>query len=155
MPSKERLSAQNLAALELNHRELLDLCLVIEELSSSTSEEVQSATCDEVADRLLPLLARTQQLEELALFQQFETAADSTFGERFIQELKAEHRCDLAAAAVAFSELGRIKEDTAAIETARHFLRGFAEALRRHINSEKLIIEALISSEAENRPIFS
>lgn len=155
MPFKERLSARNLATLELNHRDLLDLCLVIEEVSSSTSEEVQSATCDEIAERLLPLLTRTQQLEELALFQQFATAADSTFGEQFTQELKAEHRCDLAAAAVASSELRRIKEDPVAIETARHFLRGFAEALRRHINSEKLVIEALISSEAENRSIFS
>ncbi|CAD7031489.1 hemerythrin domain-containing protein [Pseudorhizobium endolithicum] len=149
------LSARYLATLEMNHQALLDLCLKLEELSASSSEEIEAATCDRLEADLLPLLRQTQQLEEQALFEQFAAATESTFGTHFTQELKAEHRCDLAAAADALAVLRSIRNDTAAIEPARHLLRGFAESLRRHINSEKLVIEALLSSEAEKRPIFS
>jgi hemerythrin-like domain-containing protein len=151
----EPLSARTLATLEMNHQALLDLCLTIEELSASNSDEIETATCDALVDRLLPLLTETQQLEEHALFEQFAAAADSTFGAQFAQGLKAEHRCDQAAATDALSSLRLLKEDAKHIEHARHLLKGFAESLRRHINSEKLIIEALLSSEAEQRPIFS
>lgn len=155
MSGKGNLSARNLATLEMNHQALLDLCLKMEELSSSAANEIEAGTCDKVAISLLPLLRQTQQLEEHVLFNQFAAAADSTFGTQFTQELKAEHRCDLAAAADALTMLDLIKEDGTAIDPARHLLRGFAEALRRHINSEKLIIEAVLSSEAESRTIFS
>jgi hypothetical protein len=151
----QTLSARNLAALEVNHRALLDLCLTMEELSSASAEEIEPAMCETVAERLIPLLTAAQQLEERALFERFASAADSTFGVRITEELKAEHRCDLHAAADALSALSAIKGNIAALDPSRHLLRGFAEALRRHINSERLMIETLIASEAEGRTIFT
>lgn len=78
MSSKEPLSATNLAILENNQRALFDMCLSIEEVSSSNIGEIESATCDQVADCLLPLLAQTQQLEEHALFGHVVDFADSS-----------------------------------------------------------------------------
>ena len=153
MPVLQPLSAGRLAVLEMNHQGLLDLCLKIEELSASFPDEIEAATCDEVTKSLLPLLKQTQQLEEQTLFER--CAAAPIFGIRFAQELKAEHRCDLATAADALSVVRSIREDAASIEPARHLLRGFSDALRRHILSEKLMIEVFLATEAENGSILS
>ena len=91
------------------------------------------------------------------LFPDFDRNAGSTFSLTMIEQLKAEHRCDLLASTEVSETLMALadgREDQAG-SAARYLLNGFLESIRRHVLSEKLIIEALLVAKAEGREILA
>jgi len=156
MTAETKLNAGDLAALERNHEALLGLCLVLEEIASSLPDDVDRTACREASETMADLLQATHRLEEGILFPDFRSNAGSYFAPRMIEQLKAEHRCDLLASREvtttlkALAENGQVRADP-----ARYLLRGFLEALRRHVYSEKLIIEALLVAEADGREVLA
>ncbi|WP_105382402.1 hemerythrin domain-containing protein [Neorhizobium alkalisoli] len=155
MTIKAKLSAQNLAVLERNHEALLELCLALEEIASSLPGEIDRVTCLAASEDIGALIEMTHVLEEEVLFPDFSSNAGSNFAQRMIERLKAEHRCDLLAGREVSKTLKELATSSgASISSAHHLLQGFQEALRRHVHSEKLIIEALLVAEAEGREVL-
>lgn len=158
MSAAPNLNAGDLAELEANHQELLALCLTLEEIAFSLPSEVDGDACLAASDAMAPLLRRTQQIEERILFPDFDRNAGSHFAATLIEQLKAEHRCDLLACEEVSHTLKTIADHGSPPQTtgpARYMLRGFLEGVRRHVLSEKLIIETLLVAEAEGREVLA
>lgn len=151
------LDAAGLVELECNHDGLLRLCLTLEEISDSIPFDVESAVCLHVAEGLGPLLAQAHRLEERILFPDFDKNAGSCFAAMMIERLKAEHRCDGLACEEMVETLTTMAEGRCPLppETVRYMLRGFLEGLRRHVSSERLMIETLLAAKAEGREVFA
>ena len=150
-----KLSARNLAALEQNHTTILRLCLTLEEIAASLPDEIDTATCLDTSKNIAELIKATHALEEEVLFPDFSSNAGSYFAPHMIEQLKAEHRCDLLAGQEVATTLKELADNKcASASSARYLLLGFLEALRRHVHSEKLIIEALLVAEAEGREVL-
>lgn len=151
------LNAVDLAGLENNHQTLLAFCLALEEIASTLPEAVDRKSCRRAAATIPSLLRQTHLLEETMLFPDFDRNAGSTFSMTMIEQLKAEHRCDLLASTEVSETLMALadgREDQAG-SAARYLLNGFLESIRRHVLSEKLIIEALLVAKAEGREILA
>ncbi|NML76966.1 hemerythrin domain-containing protein [Rhizobium sp. S-51] len=151
------LDAAGLVALERNHAGLLGLCLTLEEIADSIPFDVDSATCRAVTEALGPLLGEAHRLEEEILFPDFDKNAGSCFAAMMIERLKAEHRCDGLACEEMVRTLGALVEGRCALppETVRYMLQGFLEGLRRHVSSERLMMETLLAAKAEGREVFA
>lgn len=148
------LAAGDISRLEKLHRDLLNLCLELEDASCGpmVGAEVQT-----LAGAIQPLLHAVHDLEERLLFPDFDRHAGSCFAAMAIERLKADHRWDRLAAEeiqlVLQAQLdGRCRLEP---ETIAHMLRGFQEALRRHIQTESLLLEALLAARSESREIFT
>ena len=152
-----KLSAIDLGGLEKNHQTLLSLCLALEEIASALPEAVDREACRRAAVTIPSLLRQTHLLEETMLFPDFDRNAGSTFSLTMIEQLKAEHRCDLLTSAEVSKTLMILADgrDDPAASSARYLLNGFLESIRRHVLSEKLIIEALLVAKAEGREILA
>lgn len=155
MDAGAKLNARDLAALERNHEALLRLCLILEEIVSSLPDEVDGAACTAASETVADLLEATHRLEEHVLFPDFRSNAGSHFARRMIEQLKAEHRCDLMASRDVVTVLKALAGNGPVPAGAGHLLAGFLEALRRHVHSEKLIIEALLVAEADGREVLA
>ncbi|MBU3962613.1 MAG: hemerythrin domain-containing protein [Alphaproteobacteria bacterium] len=96
-------------------------------------------------------------LEERILFPDFDKNAGSCFAAMMIERLKAEHRCDGLACEEMVETLKTMAEGRCPLppETVRYMLRGFLEGLRRHVSSERLMIETLLAAKAERREVFA
>lgn len=148
------LAAGDVRRLEQLHRDLLNLCLRLEEASC---EPIVEAEVQTFAGAIPPLLQAVHDLEERLLFPDFDRHAGSCFATMAIEHLKADHRCDrLAAEEIQFvmqAQLdGRCRLEP---ETIARMLRGFQEALRRHIQTESLLLEVLLAARSESREIFT
>lgn len=156
MENTSPLRASDVSHLEAHHGDLLNLCLQLEE----TAEELEFNASPQDYLRLaafIPMLVgETHALEEQVLFPDFSQQANSHFARVIIERLKAEHRCDRLAADELAQTLTAIAEgkSTRAPETVSYMIRGFLESLRRHILSEKLMIEALLAAKSEQREVF-
>lgn len=151
------LDAAGIVELERNHAGLLGLCLTLEEIADSIPFDVDGATCRVVAETLGPLLTEAHRLEEQILFPDFDRNAGSCFAAMMIERLKAEHRCDGLACEEMVSTLKTLADGRCPLppETVRYMLQGFLEALRRHVSSERLMIETLLAAKAEGRDVFA
>lgn len=155
--SAAAIDAPRLARLEADHSALLDLCLRLEEVAEGLRETPAGHNLDRLAADLKRLLGETQGLEEANLFPDFDRHAGSCFAAMMIERLKAEHRSDRLAAedlaqTFAALEAGRCR---LSLETVAAITRGFAESLRRHVETEKMMIETLLVAKAEGREIFA
>jgi len=148
------LAAADIARLEALHRDLLDLCLRLEE---AAGEPDAGEDFLQLAGRILPLLRAVHDLEEALLFPDFDRHAGSCFAAMAIERLKAEHRCDRLAAEELALTLKAVAEGRCALspDTVSRMIGGFQESLRRHVFSEKMMLEALISAKAEGREVFA
>lgn len=148
------LTAADIRELEALHQNLLDQCLRLEE---AAGEPGIVSELQEIADAILPLLAMLHDREERLLFPDFDRHAGSCFATTMIERLKAEHRCDRLAAEELSLTLKAFADDRSALscETVRRMIIGFQEALRRHVFSEKVVLEALLSAKAETRTVFA
>ncbi|MGV1793522.1 hemerythrin domain-containing protein [Rhizobium sp. A37_96] len=158
MSAGQRLNARDLAELEGNHESLLALCLTLEEIAFSLPGEVDNDACLSASQTMVQLLRRAHQMEERILFPDFDRNAGSHFAATLIERLKAEHRCDVLACEEVSLALKAIAEKgnrPQGVGQARYMLQGFQESVRRHVFSEKLIIETLLVAEAERREVLA
>lgn len=152
-----KLNAGNLATLERSHDGLLRLCLTLEEIADSLPIDVDKDDCLDVARDMVPLLKQAHLLEEQVLFPDFDSNAGSRFAGMVIERLKAEHRCDALACEEMVQTLKAVAEDRCELsaDTLRYMFHGFLEGVRRHVSSEKLMIEALLAAQSEGREILA
>ncbi|QNQ64072.1 hemerythrin domain-containing protein [Brucella sp. 6810] len=156
MENLSELHAADINRLEAHHQTLLDLCLQLEEAAEDVQTPGSPQDYIKLADAIPRLLDETHELEETVLFPDFQRQSGSYFAGVVIERLKAEHRCDRLSA----EELSRTLRAVAngqcklAPDTVAYMVRGFLESLRRHILSEKLMLEALLAAKSEQREVF-
>jgi iron-sulfur cluster repair protein YtfE (RIC family) len=148
------LAAADIGRLEALHRDLLDLCLRLE---AAASEPGVAGELRALADAVPPLLSAVHELEERLLFPDFDRHAGSCFAAMAIERLKAEHRCDRLAAEELSLTLTAVADERCGLspQTVSRMIGGFQESLRRHVFSEQMILEALLSAKAEARDVFA
>ncbi|MCJ8055892.1 hemerythrin domain-containing protein [Shinella curvata] len=151
--SEQTLAASDIGQLEALHGRLLDLCLRLEEAASDL--DIAGDLAD-LADAMPPLLESVHDLEERLLFPDFDRHAGSCFAALAIERLKAEHRCDRLAAEELSLTLKAVADGQCGLspDTISRMLGGFQESLRRHVFSEKIVLESLLAAKAEARDIF-
>ncbi len=151
---EQDLAATAVARLEALQKDLLDLCLRLEEAASDAS---LVPDLGQVAASLPPLLDAVHDLEERVLFPDFDRHAGSCFATIAIARLKAEHRCDRLAGEELSLTLKAVADNRCGLSPDRvsRMIGGFQESLRRHVYSEKMILEALLSAKAEARDVFN
>ena len=156
MDAPSVLHATDISRLEAHHHDLLELCLRLEEIA----EDLETGTSVQEYRRISTLIPRlvgeTHALEEEVLFPDFSRQAHSHFANAVIERLKAEHRCDRLAAEELSQTLMAVADGRCrlASDTISYMVRGFMESVRRHILSEKLMIEALLAAKPEEREVF-
>lgn len=126
-----------------NHDDLLDLCGRLEAIADSLPFALDQELCRQVATDIVPVLTRTQTVEELVLYPFLEESAGSCFSAMTIDRLKGEHMCDRLAAEEVALTLDAVLDNRCGLsfETVGYMLRGFFECLRRHVAAEKSLIE--------------
>lgn len=151
--SGQTLAASDIGRLETLHGHLLDLCLRLEEAAGDPGI---AGDLRELADTMPPLLESVHDLEERLLFPDFDRHAGSCFAALAIERLKAEHRCDRLAAEELSLTLKAVADGCCGLspDTVSRMLGGFQESLRRHVFSEKIVLESLLAAKAEARDIF-
>ena len=151
--SEPTLAAADIGRLETMHGRLLDLCLRLEEAAGDPG---LAGELRELADTIPPLLKAVHDLEERLLFPDFDRHAGSCFAALAVERLKAEHRCDRLAAEELALTLKAVTDGRCGLspDTVSRMLSGFQESLRRHVFSEKMILETLIAAKAEAREVF-
>lgn len=129
-----------LVAIERAHAGLHGLCDLLEQVADSIPERIDPATCAGLGDTLLPLLRDIHQFEEDVLYPLAVHRLGATQQIRStITRLQYEHCEDLCFAeelSEALCDLGRGKAPENP-EATGYMLRGFFEALRRHIAFER------------------
>lgn len=143
------LNNQEIRMLKQNHQDLLALCHDLEALADSLPFDVNERLCHDVSDSVVALLARTQAFEEELLFPDLDREAGSCFSAMMIERLKNEHRCDrLAAEEISLTLKALLRGHCGlTFETIGYMLRGFFECVRRHVASERALIEQLVPGE--------
>jgi len=156
MESRE-FDAADIGRLEARHGELLDLCLRLEEAAGEIGAAGGVPELGALADAIPVLLRQTHELEERVFFPDFDRHAGSCFAAMTIERLKAEHRCDRLAADELTLTLKAVAEGRCglAADTVSRMISGFQECLRRHVQSERLMLEALLAARAEERAVFA
>ncbi len=151
-----QLGAVEISRLEILHGELLAICLRLEEAAADI--EMSACTLDrDLAEAIPRILNEAHNLEEQALFPDFDRNAGSCFAAIVIERLKAEHRCDRLAAEELSLMLRALADDRCnlARESIARILNSFQETLRRHIYAESVLLETLVAAKTEAREIFS
>ncbi|WP_139975659.1 hemerythrin domain-containing protein [Ochrobactrum sp. CGA5] len=150
------LRATDISRLEAHHHDLLELCLRLEEIAEDLETGGTMVEYRRTAMGMVRLVGQTHALEEGVLFPDYSRQAHSHFATATIERLKAEHRCDRLAAEELSQTLIAIAEDRCSLarDTISYMVRGFMESVRRHILSEKLMIEALLAAKSEEREVF-
>lgn len=128
-----------LVAFEMAHVTQLALCDLLEQIADSIPGQISIETCSKLGGDLLPLIRDIHRFEEdiiypLAIKQLGTTPAM----EATVTRLRYEHcedECFAEELADALNELGKGKEPENP-EAMGYMLRGFFEALRRHIAFE-------------------
>ncbi|NKC23181.1 hemerythrin domain-containing protein [Ochrobactrum oryzae] len=156
MDTLPALHATDISRLEAHHHELLQLCLQLEEIAGDLESDASMQEYWRIAKLIPRLVSETHALEEEVLFPDFSRQAHSHFANAIIERLKAEHRCDRMAAEELSQTLTAVAKGCSnlAADTISYMMRGFMESVRRHILSEKLMIEALLAAKSEQREVF-
>ncbi len=151
-----QLHAIDISHLETHHNDLLDLCLQLEDIADQAETTASRQDYLRLANLIPALIMRTQTLEEEVLFPDFNRQAGSHFASVIIERLKGEHRCDRLASQELVETLISMAENRCSLAPATmgYMMCGFLESLRRHILSEKLMIEALLAAKSEQREVF-
>lgn len=151
------LNAPDVRRLDANHQQLLNLSLQLEEAMEEIGTDPEYADLQRLSDSIFLRLREAHDLEEQVLFPGFDHRAGSCFSVMIIEHLKAEHRYDRLVAEELRLTLTALSEGrcTLPLDTIARMLRSFLECLRRHVSTEKLMMEALLAAESEEREIFA
>ncbi|MDA4844619.1 hemerythrin domain-containing protein [Hoeflea poritis] len=128
-----------LEALEKAHLTQLALCDMLEQIADSIPGQINRQTCSRLADKLLPLIRDIHSYEEETLYPRaMKSLGGAPELETTITRLKFEHcedECFAEELADALHELATANAPKNP-EATGYMLRGFFEALRRHIAFE-------------------
>jgi hemerythrin-like domain-containing protein len=128
-----------LVVLEKAHVTQLALCDLLEQIADSIPSQINRETCGKLGDNLHPLICDIHRFEEDTLFPMaIERLGTTSAMEATVTRLRYEHcedECFAEELADALNELGKGKEPENP-EAMGYMLRGFFEALRRHIAFE-------------------
>ncbi|MBU2327375.1 MAG: hemerythrin domain-containing protein [Alphaproteobacteria bacterium] len=151
------LTAAEVRALEDKHRDLLILCLRLEELAMDFDAGEIPRGIQKVAKHIEPLVAAAHTLEEQRFYPDLELHAGSCFGSLLLDQVKSEHRVDRRAAHELSLTLAAVarKRCRLSLETVAHMVRGFQEAVRRHITVEQILLQQLLSVDPEMQTLPS
>lgn len=154
--SSAQLGAAEISRLETLHGDLLSICLQLEEAAADIETSARDPYRD-LAEAIPRVLNEAHDLEERALFPDFDRNAGLGFAAVAIERLKAEHRCDQLAAQELSLVLRALADGRCDLgrETIARMLHGFQEALRRHLHAESLLLETLLAIKMETHEIFS
>ncbi|RKE83302.1 hemerythrin domain-containing protein [Rhizobium sp. AG855] len=149
------LTVAEVRALEDKHRDLLVLCLRLEEFAIDFDAGEVPRGIGKVAKHIEPLMAAAHTLEEQKLYPDLQVHAGSCFGSLLLDQVKSEHRVDRRAAHELSLTLAAVarKRCRLSLETVAHMVRGFQEAVRRHITAEQMLLQQLLSVEPERRAL--
>ncbi|MGL4199346.1 MAG: hemerythrin domain-containing protein [Allorhizobium sp.] len=147
------LTATEVRALEDKHRDLLILCLKLEELAADFDTGEIPPGIQKVAKHIEPLVAAAHTLEEQKFYPDLELHAGSCFGSLLLDQVKSEHRVDRRAARELSLTLAAVarKRCRLSLKTVAHMVRGFQEAVRRHITAEQMLLQQLLNVEPETQ----
>ena len=139
-----------LEALEEVYDELLALCDGLETVADSLPHAVTPRLCLTLAAGLEPLVARTQQLEEEALFPLLASSHSRQWGPT-LARLRAEHPADHSIAAEVSEALHDLGNGRAALspDAMGYLLRSFFESMRRHVQGARELI-AMVRRDADD-----
>lgn len=145
------LTASEVRALEDKHRDLLILCLKLEELAADFDTGEIPRGLQKVAKHIEPLVAAAHTLEEQKLYPDLKLHAGSCFGSLLLDQVKSEHRVDRRAARELSLTLAAVarKRCKLNLDTVAHMVRGFQDAVRRHITAEQMLLQQLLSVEPD------
>ncbi|GLS32275.1 hypothetical protein GCM10007937_39850 [Mesorhizobium albiziae] len=137
------------AVMKRAHHEKLRLCQALEEIADALPGSVDRRKVLGVANTLVPLLSSIHHYEEAVVFPLYDAVLDAS-GTRSstVRRLKAEHvqdECFAGEIAEVFLAIGHGKGGESA-DAIGFMLRGFFEALRRHIAFEREHILPMIGS---------
>lgn len=126
----------------------LVLCDTLEQIADSLPDQVDRQVCIHTARALGPLINRAHRMEEDMLFPAVEQAEDVMFNpEAMLERLRIEHAGDECFA----EELTEVLMSYGAgepmhnAEATGYMLRGFFEALRRHISFEQELLAPFVN----------
>jgi hemerythrin-like domain-containing protein len=143
-----------IAALRKAHREQLLLCDRLEEIADSLPDSVNRQKCIYAARALGPMIRGVHRFEEDVVFPMIaKRLADLEDIETTLTRLRFEHcedECFAEELTEALHALGAGRAEIN-IEATGYMLRGFFEAMRRHIafESEHLLREAAFEGDPE------
>lgn len=120
------------------HNEMLGMCDMLESIADSLPH-LDPKACASAAALLEPLVTRVHKFEEESVFPAFAGAAPSAALDKTIARLKAEHCEDECYAEELSDALNKVSRSAESVspETLGYMLRGFFEAMRRHIAFER------------------
>lgn len=131
------------AAFKKGHRDLLALCDQLEEIADSLPDQINRQKCLYAARALGPLIRTTDKFEEDVLFPQIKSKMpDDATTPKTLSRLRFDHcedECFAEELSEALHSLGEGRTDIN-MEATGYMLRGFFEALRRHIAYENEVV---------------
>jgi hemerythrin-like domain-containing protein len=127
------------AKLHEAHAEVLDLCEVLENIADSLPNNIDIRKCLIAAQIMQPLIERVHRYEEATVFPMIAGASPGEAMQNTIQRLHSEHLEDECHAEDLSDALKRLAsaDEPISPETLGYMLRGFFEAIRRHIAFER------------------
>lgn len=130
-------------AVTKGHRVLLDFCDQLEKIADSLPDQINRQKCLYAARALCPLIRRIDKFEEDFLFPQIKSKMpDDATTPLTLSRLRFDHcedECFAEELAEVLQNLGEGRSDIN-MEATGYMLRGFFEALRRHIVYENEIL---------------
>ncbi len=136
-----------LEGLERAHGIQTMLCDLLEQIADSIPGDVDRGLCAKLASELGPVLKTVHRFEENALFPLVETGrADKAQIAATVERLKHEHfddECFAEELAEALRDLSRTAEPENP-DALGYMLRGFFEAMRRHVAFEREHLRQLV-----------
>ena len=150
------MSPETFGAVTGSHRLQLALCNELEAVADSLPRDIDQQRCLTLARAICPTIARAHVLEENILFPALHRRWSSVPGlTETVERLRFEHYEDMCFAEEvhdALMSIGR-GEPAPSADAIGYMLRGFFEAVRRHIafESELLVPLLQISSDAVSR----
>lgn len=119
------------------HAELLAICDRLEGIADSLPNTLNIRQCREAAGELVPVVTRAHRIEEEEVFPAIAGAARTAALQKTLDHLRTEHCEDECFAEELADALQQAGEGKVQPETLGYMLRGFFEAMRRHINFER------------------
>ncbi|WP_244564733.1 hemerythrin domain-containing protein [Rhizobium sullae] len=133
------------AELEENYRELLSWCSVLEAIADFLPCRIDERVCERICSRLLPVLERTQALEERLVFPRMESCLGDENAADAIARRRDDHHRDRNAAEEIVVTLCELKAGDSRLswDSIGYMLRSFFCCMRRHIAAEQEMLGML------------
>lgn len=129
--------------LEIAHSELLAICDTLEGIADSLPNTLNVKKCREAAGDLVPVITRVHRIEEEEIFPKIVAGRKTPSIQKTLDHLRTEHCEDECFAEELADALKHAGDGRLQPETLGYMLRGFFEAMRRHILFERERFAAL------------